>query len=1505
MYKYYNILRLTGLMLLLTATCSSQRPMPAAYNSSVNVNYIRTWDVKVPVMDVNTLQISTSIDTANIATKYIDGLGRDLQTVQKRFTPQGYDLVSPIYYDDGGRVTYSFLFFASRVVNGSEITNDGSFKMNPFQQDSVFSKSQFTGDTYYYSQTNYEASSLNRPVISFSAGNSWIGAGKGVGNQYLVSQSSDSVRVWLIDTTVGSIPTSAATYNTGELFKNVVADEDGHQVIEFTDREKKLILKKVQLSNSPANGHSGWSNTYYVYDDLDNLRFVIQPNAVQWLMANSWNFSAGGGSNVADELCFRYEYDGRKRLIVKKVPGAGESYMVYDSRDRPVFTQDANQRLQNQWLSTQYDGLNRPVITGLMTFSSTRDALQQSATILSSSGGGGAAIPVSLDLSAADESGISQASQQIILDTGFSTLDGVSFLAEIVNGNYTNSGYGAEGLTVNNNAVPAGVAIQPLIINYYDNYDWVTGASPSLGTTLSTDHTTDVNYFITSFNTSPFYAAPVLANGQTRGQQTGAMHLVLGENRPLYSVDFYDDRARLIQSRSMNYTGGVDTATNQYDFSGKTLRNLLTHFKAGHTAQSHKVLTKMNYDARFRIKSIWKNIDDATADQLIDSMQYNELGQLSAKYVGNGLDNLIFDYNIRGWTTGINKDYVGGTVDHYFGMELSYDKATSVTGTSYANPLFNGNIAGTIWKSAGDNVNRKYDFTYDNMNRLMGATYLDNHSGGWDSSAMNYTVSNLNYDANGNILTMNQNGFKVGSPSAPVDQLVYTYKPNSNKLTQVNDGANDSLSLLGDFHYKGVKQAYDYTYDVNGNLLQDNNKAIDHITYNFLNLPQQVHVNGKGNITYTYDAGGNKLQKVTTDSMSRHSTTTLYLGGFVYQQADTITNSGGGADTLQFVGHEEGRARWASHKYLNGSTAYGWEYDFYERDHLGNTRILLSQERDTAHYMATMEATYRSTEDALFYNIGTTSYPTSAIPGGYPADNTTTPNDSVAVVNGNGNKMGPALLLKVMSGDSVVLGVKSFYQSGGTVGGPNSSLSDVLSSLASGLISVTGGTHGGLADLNNTSGSPVFQALKDFMPANDPATTGKPKAYLNWMLLDNQFNYVTGNNQSGAVPVGAADSLIPLATTIKLHKSGFLYIWVSNETPGWNVFFDNMCAQTFSGPMVEENHYYPFGLTMAGISDKALKSSYAENKYRFVGQLYDDDLGWDTYQFKFRTQDPQLGRFWQIDPLASKYAYNSTYAYAENRPIDGIDLEGKEFLRAVGELATGNVFGAGTAFAEWYLNTKASTNEAMAASGRLATNTSERSSTPGDGAVQRIEASINKMSDQAAAAQPALTVLDATATLASFTPVTEAGLPAAMFSSGASFGSRVSIAENFSLTGASTSLAQKVVNTASNMQSAGQFPATIVGGITPTGESLIGASGTVPYVVAPSLSAAAETVGGVGARNAGNVVGCCSEFRVANELMLKNPSLSPTDIKFTPAIRPRTMEIIPPCENCKTIFKTK
>lgn len=93
-------------------------------------------------------------------------------------------------------------------------------------------------------------------------------------------------------------------------------------------------------------------------------------------------------------------------------------------------------------------------------------------------------------------------------------------------------------------------------------------------------------------------------------------------------------------------------------------------------------------------------------------------------------------------------------------------------------------------------------------------------------------------------------------------------------------------------------------------------------------------------------------------------------------------------------------------------------------------------------------------------------------------------------------------------------------------------------------------------------------------------------------------------------------------------------------------------------------YLYPFGLTMAGISSKSAGSLV--NNLKFIGQELNMDFEVNWYEFAFRSHDPQIGRFIQIDPLADKYVYNSTYAYAENRVINSYDLEGLEAKLAIG-----------------------------------------------------------------------------------------------------------------------------------------------------------------------------------------------------------------------------------------------
>jgi len=105
----------------------------------------------------------------------------------------------------------------------------------------------------------------------------------------------------------------------------------------------------------------------------------------------------------------------------------------------------------------------------------------------------------------------------------------------------------------------------------------------------------------------------------------------------------------------------------------------------------------------------------------------------------------------------------------------------------------------------------------------------------------------------------------------------------------------------------------------NGNMSSDANKNISGIVYNYLNLPERITVTGKGTVSYIYDASGNKLQKKIVDGVV--ITVTTYLGTVVYQN-----------DTLQFFGTQEGRIRPPGSNFIN---------DYYLKDHLGNTRMVI------------------------------------------------------------------------------------------------------------------------------------------------------------------------------------------------------------------------------------------------------------------------------------------------------------------------------------------------------------------------------------------------------------------------------------------------------------------------------------------------------------------------------------------------------------------------------------
>jgi len=342
---------------------------PLVSQPSVSQNYVLSRSFKVAGVSEQTLNISRGICEESQVIAYFDGLGRPFQAVTVQGSPEGKDLVQPYIYDALGRETQKFQPYS---ITG----NGGAYRSGALTEQQSFYDSPPLGvknTNTPYSLTIFEASPLNRVLEQGAPGDAWQPiAGHSTKLEY-GSNAQGEVKLWSINS--GNNGAVSLICQPGRLYKTIRKDENWKDMDEragiaeeFKDMDGRVVLKRVWETNTKS------LSTYYVYDDLGNLRYVLPPTVNE---NGSYTVSSFNESeDVFNKFIYGYHYDERSRLIEKKIPGSGWSYMVYNKLDQVVLSQDANQHLTGQWTFNKYDALGRSVITGIYGSGSIRDSLQ-------------------------------------------------------------------------------------------------------------------------------------------------------------------------------------------------------------------------------------------------------------------------------------------------------------------------------------------------------------------------------------------------------------------------------------------------------------------------------------------------------------------------------------------------------------------------------------------------------------------------------------------------------------------------------------------------------------------------------------------------------------------------------------------------------------------------------------------------------------------------------------------------------------------------------------------------------------------------------------------------------------------------------------------------------------------------------------------------------------------------------------------------------------------------
>ena len=624
----------------------------------------------------------------------------------------------------------------------------------------------------------------------------------------------------------------------------------------------------------------------YIVSVQDNFLHISGSGAITQMTGNfTVNLpSYSPDPNVLNDLCYQYHYDYRNRLIEKKIPGKDWESIVYDKLDRPVLTQDALLKQNNEWLFTKYDALGRVVYTGkLLDIDNNRSEFQ---TLLS---------------------------QETL------------FYEEHTSGTTTVAG---TVLNYTNQAFPSQNVIEVLTVNYYDTYSDLGGlslpAQNAYGHTITTNtkslptvskvRVLDTNDWITTITGYDDKARPVYVSTQNdylNTTDTVDSHLdFVGKvlqitanhsktNHPTVTTidDFtYDHAARLLSQKQEIVGQGQERIVENYydelgqlekkDVGGETVFDGYTDIVGVEVNETTGIINKTAYTS-------WTNAGIATKGKFrgdgyvefeavqtnkhvfvgLTPLNINELHSSVLYYIflqDNGVLTVREDTNGDGtaeWIGSFGSYQIGDVFRvERAGTQIVYKKNGTIFYTSNQTAttqsllgdasIVHQNAKIKNLKVASSNLNtvlQTVDYTYNIRGWLKGIN--DNGTNGIGEDLFSFK---LNYNNptqgtalyNGNISeTLWQT---TNDDITNVDSRSYVYSYDAlNRITEAIFDKTGGTNQDGFYNLKHVD------YDKNGNIGVLRRSGVDPNN-------NDAFIDNMDNLTYTYT--GNQLLKVAENA---------------------------------------------------------------------------------------------------------------------------------------------------------------------------------------------------------------------------------------------------------------------------------------------------------------------------------------------------------------------------------------------------------------------------------------------------------------------------------------------------------------------------------------------------------------------------------------------------------------------------------------------------------------